>query len=189
MFPLKIKIKNIGPYRDLDLDLESLPGTLTAVVGRNGEGKSFLLTSIFAALYRTLPDRPAGIYRYCTARHAGIYRTDFHPPAAAQAQVAETLRKDTLWLKSAAADNADVDTRLFALKSVYPLVFTAANWSRGGQLDETSLQTLLYAYQVCEAVRHGRTVDPTQEQRACSDLLHVFTGWANAAAAPANISA
>ena len=75
MFPLKIKIKNIGPYRDLDLDLESLPGTLTAVVGRNGEGKSFLLTSIFAALYRTLPDRPAGIYRYCTARHAGIELT------------------------------------------------------------------------------------------------------------------
>jgi len=175
---------------------DRVPGYTTVVCGRwpgelpPGEfyrKDSVVTRSLYAPFgHRGVLDRGYDIYflpNDVTARHAGIFRPGFLPPAAAQAQVVETLRKDTLWLKSAAADNADAETRTFALKNVYPLVFTVANWTRGGQLDETSLQTLIYAYQVCEAVRRGRTVDPTQEQRVCSALLTVFGDWANAAAA------
>ena len=117
-----------------------------------------------------------------TSRHAGIYRSGFVPPAAAQAQVVEVLRKDILWLQAAAVDTADADTRVFALKNCYPVVATVANWSRGGVLDGTSLQAILHAYEVCEVMRAGRMVDPVQAQRACSGLLGVFSNWASPAA-------
>lgn len=72
MLPCKIRITNIGPYENLELDLEAIRGPLIAVVGSNGSGKTFLLENLIAALYRGFPTRPAGIYRYCTARHGAI---------------------------------------------------------------------------------------------------------------------
>ena len=119
------------------------------------------------------------------ARHAGVYRAGFLPPAAVQAQVSETLRKNARWLQRAAADNADAEARTFALQNAFPVVFTVANWSRDGhgQLDEATQQAVLGAYQVCDVVRHGRTVDRAQAQRVCSRLERIFTDWADAAAA------
>ena len=117
-----------------------------------------------------------------TARHAGIYRSGYLPPAAVQARVADALRKQIVWL-TAAAENADPETRSMALQNVYPVVATIANWSRGGVLDESSLQAVLRVYEACEARRRGRTPDPVLEQRACADLLRAYGAWADAAAA------
>ena len=114
-------------------------------------------------------------------RHAGVYRSGYVPPAGAQAQVAEVLRKDELYLRAAAAENADAETRVYALRSVYPLVVTVANWTRGGQLDEISQATVVRAYEVCEAMRRGRVVDAVQQQRACAALLPIFRAWSAAA--------
>jgi exonuclease SbcC len=72
MLPKRIKIRAIGPYKEQELDLGGVPGDLIAVCGKNGEGKSFLLDSMFAGIYREFPSRPAGVYRYCTDRDAGI---------------------------------------------------------------------------------------------------------------------
>lgn len=72
MRPRLLRIRAIGPYQDVTVDFDSIPGELVAICGRNGEGKSFLLDSIVAGLYRALPSRTAGIYRYCTDRNAGI---------------------------------------------------------------------------------------------------------------------
>lgn len=72
MYPHKIRIKNIGPFVDEKVDLESVPGALVAVTGRNGEGKTMFMESIFAGAYREFPTRPVGIYRFCTDRNAGI---------------------------------------------------------------------------------------------------------------------
>ena len=150
---------------------ESLPvRKLYALGGRLGLG---MLNRGYDVLF--LPNDVIG-------RHAGIYRSGFVPPPGAQAQVAETLRKDALWMKAATADNADTETRVFALKNVYPVVASAANWSRGGQLDESTQHSLLFAYSVCEVVRHGREVDPAQAQRACSGLLRTFMNWSGEAA-------
>jgi DNA repair exonuclease SbcCD ATPase subunit len=72
MKPLRIRIKNIGPFADETIDLDSIPGDLVAISGLNGEGKTMLMESIFAGMYRNFPSRDAGIYRYCTNRHAAI---------------------------------------------------------------------------------------------------------------------
>ena len=117
-----------------------------------------------------------------SGRHAGIYRDDFVPPSGAQTQVAGVLRKHALWLQAAAAETADGETRLYALKNVYPVISSVANWSRGGVLADATLQTLLRAYEFCEALRRGRMIDPVQEQRVCSSLLPLMDQWAKAAA-------
>lgn len=72
MKPLKLKIKSIGPYRNVSVDLAAIPGDIVAICGLNGEGKTMFMESIYAGIYRNFPSRPAGIYRYCTDRHAGI---------------------------------------------------------------------------------------------------------------------
>ena len=109
-----------------------------------------------------------------TARHAGIYRANFLPPAAAQVQVAEALRKLAFLLKSAAADNADAEARAYALRGAGPVVHTIVNWSRGTLLGD--------AYEVCEAVHRGESVDAAHAQAACKGLLNVFGNWSSAAA-------
>jgi exonuclease SbcC len=72
MRPRRLRIKAIGPYRDVELDFTSVPGTLVAVTGLNGSGKTMLLECIMASIYRDFPSRPEGIYKYCTERYAGI---------------------------------------------------------------------------------------------------------------------
>ena len=71
MIPLKLRIKNIGPYKDESADLAGIPGDLVAICGLNGEGKTMMMESIFAGMYRNFPSRDT-LYRYCTDRHAGI---------------------------------------------------------------------------------------------------------------------
>lgn len=72
MQPLSLRIRNIGPYKDESIDLSGIPGSLIAICGLNGEGKTMMLESIFAGAYRSFPSRPDGIYKYCTERDAGI---------------------------------------------------------------------------------------------------------------------
>jgi len=52
-------IKNIGPFKDVRLDLSALEGKLIAVTGANGAGKSTLLELLPGALYRECPTRGA----------------------------------------------------------------------------------------------------------------------------------
>lgn len=47
-----IRIKDLGPFREVDLDLAAISGTLIAVTGDNGAGKSTLLELVPGALYR-----------------------------------------------------------------------------------------------------------------------------------------
>jgi exonuclease SbcC len=52
-----LKLHGIGPFADVAIDLEALPGPLVCVSGGNGEGKSVLLESLVAPLYRKTPTR------------------------------------------------------------------------------------------------------------------------------------
>lgn len=52
----RIVARALGPFVELDVDLDALPGPLVAVTGRNGEGKTmFLELLVGGAFYRTLP--------------------------------------------------------------------------------------------------------------------------------------
>lgn len=49
----RIRTRGLGPYREeVDIDLSTLPGVLTAVCGKTGEGKSTLLALLTGALFR-----------------------------------------------------------------------------------------------------------------------------------------
>jgi exonuclease SbcC len=52
-----IRIKNVGPFRDVAVDLTAIPGPLVAVCGDNGEGKSTFLELLAGALHRECPTR------------------------------------------------------------------------------------------------------------------------------------
>jgi exonuclease SbcC len=67
----RIKAHNMGPFRDIDIDFESLPGTLVAVHGENGAGKSVLLEMLAAALYRKAPSR-GSLVGLATARDSSL---------------------------------------------------------------------------------------------------------------------
>ena len=71
MIPITLRIKNIGPFKDESLDFSKINGDVIAILGRNGSGKTMLLESMFAGLYRVLPSR-GPIYDYCTERDALI---------------------------------------------------------------------------------------------------------------------
>lgn len=71
MLPLKLRLKDIGPYEDETVDFSQVPGNVIAIVGENGAGKTMLMDSIFAALYRYFPSRDS-IYKYCRGKKAGI---------------------------------------------------------------------------------------------------------------------
>ncbi len=117
------------------------------------------------------------------SRQAGIYRTDFVPDTAVQAQVAEILRKDALWLQAAAADQATAEIRMAAWQNLYPILASVANWTRGGKLDAATLQTVLMAYKVSDLRRQGQVIDPGIEQQACRALQQLVSQWSSAAAA------
>lgn len=67
MYPVKLSLKNVGPYVDETICFTSAPGDVVAVVGENGAGKTMLVDSVFAALYRYFPSRD-GIYKYCRGK-------------------------------------------------------------------------------------------------------------------------
>lgn len=64
MQPLKITLKNIGPYNDATLSFKEVSGEVVAITGLNGGGKTFLVDSVYCALYRTFPSRE-NVYKYC----------------------------------------------------------------------------------------------------------------------------
>lgn len=53
----KIKARNLGPFKALDIDLRAIRGPLVAVTGANGAGKSTFLELLAASLYRQGPTR------------------------------------------------------------------------------------------------------------------------------------
>lgn len=56
----------------VDVRFDELSGGLVAIVGRNGSGKTTLLSAVPAALYRTMPDRPGGLYEYMSGKDAFV---------------------------------------------------------------------------------------------------------------------
>jgi exonuclease SbcC len=66
-----IKIRNLGPFKDVDLNLSELggPGALIAITGNNGDGKSTLLELLPAAFYRECRTRGT-LVSLATARDA-----------------------------------------------------------------------------------------------------------------------
>ena len=72
MLPIRLRIQGIGPYIDETIDFSGIPGDVVAIIGENGSGKTMLVDSIFAALYRYLPSRPEGIYKFCTTKDASL---------------------------------------------------------------------------------------------------------------------
>lgn len=54
----RLRAKGLGPFRDeIDVDFKSISGTLVAITGGNGEGKSTLLELLAGSLYRQCPTR------------------------------------------------------------------------------------------------------------------------------------
>jgi len=72
MIPIHLKLRFIGPFKEVEVDFRKLPDSIIAVVGENGAGKSFFIESVFAALYRTFPSRPSGLYKFCQGTNAQI---------------------------------------------------------------------------------------------------------------------
>src|SRR5712691_3091322 len=50
----------------ITVDFEALGPSLIAIVGENGVGKSTLIGSMFAALFRQLPGQKRSLYDFCT---------------------------------------------------------------------------------------------------------------------------
>lgn len=67
----RLKAHNIGPFRDVDIDIANAPGPLVAVTGANGAGKSTLLELCAGALYRQTPTRGT-LADLATARDASV---------------------------------------------------------------------------------------------------------------------
>jgi len=53
----QIRIRNLGPFAEVDLDLRGIDGKIVAVAGANGAGKSTLLELLAGGLYRATPTR------------------------------------------------------------------------------------------------------------------------------------
>jgi exonuclease SbcC len=79
MIPKKLKVRGVTVLKDVEVDFDKIPGDLIAVTGLNGQGKTSLIESVFASLYRTFPSRPAGIYASCHGKDAKIeFDFDWH---------------------------------------------------------------------------------------------------------------
>src|SRR5260370_34708039 len=55
-----------GFPKEVEVDFDALGLGLIAILGENGVGKSTLIGSIFAALFRQLPGHKRSIYNFCT---------------------------------------------------------------------------------------------------------------------------
>lgn len=67
----RISIGRLTAFRDeASLNLSDYGPGLVALVGDNGAGKTSLMETAVASLYRFLPSRPGSIYDYATDRHA-----------------------------------------------------------------------------------------------------------------------
>lgn len=71
----RLTLRGLTTFTSADpvrIDLGSMADGLIAVVGENGSGKTSLLSSVPAALYRAMPDRPGSLYDYCHGKDAFV---------------------------------------------------------------------------------------------------------------------
>jgi DNA repair exonuclease SbcCD ATPase subunit len=72
LIPIKLNVRGVTVLKDVSIDFASIPGDIIAITGRNGQGKTSLMESVFASLYRFLPSRSDNIYEYCHGRDCMI---------------------------------------------------------------------------------------------------------------------
>lgn len=65
------RVQHIGPFRDVSIDWDALPGLFVAVCGENGAGKSMVLESFPGGIYRTCPTR-GPMAKLATSRDAFV---------------------------------------------------------------------------------------------------------------------
>lgn len=67
-----LKVSGLGPFRDpVELDLAGIDGTLLALCGENGAGKTCLVELLAAGLYREMPTR-GSLASLATSRDASL---------------------------------------------------------------------------------------------------------------------
>lgn len=67
----RLKLRNLGPFSEVDLDFSAIEGKLVAITGGNGAGKSTLLELMVGAIYRNCPTR-GSLSGLATARDAFV---------------------------------------------------------------------------------------------------------------------
>lgn len=67
----RLRVHNMGVFRDFELDLSDVAGPLVAVVGPNGSGKSTALELLFGGVFRTCPTR-GSLTELATARDSFV---------------------------------------------------------------------------------------------------------------------
>lgn len=78
MIPMELKVRGVTVLKDVSVDFKAIPGNLIAISGKNGQGKTSLMESIFLSLYRIFPSRPA-VYEFCSGRDAMVdFKFDWH---------------------------------------------------------------------------------------------------------------
>lgn len=70
----KLRARNLGPFRDVEIDFTAIEGQLIAITGANGEGKSTLLELFAGSLYRKCPTR-GSLSDLATARDSMLETT------------------------------------------------------------------------------------------------------------------
>src|SRR3990167_296364 len=66
-------IKGLTVFTDpVTVGYSQLPPGLIAIIGANGQGKTSLIESIFASIYRQLPSREGALYAWCTGKDAQL---------------------------------------------------------------------------------------------------------------------
>jgi exonuclease SbcC len=78
MIPVELKVRGVTVLKDVCVDFKAIPGNLIAITGKNGQGKTSLMESIYLSLYRMFPSRPA-VYEFCVGRDAMVdFKFDWH---------------------------------------------------------------------------------------------------------------
>lgn len=180
--------------REVALDLAGIPGRLVAVMGENGVGKTALLESPLAALYRQLRSRDGSLYEHFSAE--GFIEAVFFDPQGAEViarvQVDPGRRKTEqhLFVNGAPITTgrkgeieAEVLKRFGSLEMVSASVFAAQN--RAGDLvtlPRASRKALFvellglghYERMAQAAVERGRALEA--DLRTANAHVHELTG-------------
>lgn len=97
-----IKIRNLGTFREAEVDFSRITGQLVAVTGDNGAGKSTLLELLAAGLYRQCPTR-GSLGELATARDSMVEVRAVNGRAITARQTVDAISKkgETLILDEA----------------------------------------------------------------------------------------